>query len=190
MADSCIMIHMNKIFTIVGIIIIAVLAFVFVHKKPAEAPAETPAPVTEETPATEPAPSSPSGSEAHSYTNSEFKFAVNLPGLVVTKKASTDPVYKPTIFTFGVGDQSTVAEEKRIPNTMAVYVWANPAEFQILMSQKATIGTETVNGHEFSVYIITEGERTSYRYATNQGGKTYDVGVWNRADIKKFFLLD
>jgi len=186
---------MNKVFTIIGIIVIAIAAFLFL-RKPVAAPAiqveetqsqtVTPAP-QQETPTK---PTTPAERPTYSYTNAKYKFAVALPGLVVKERASSDPIYRPTVFTFGVGDQSAVAEEKRVPNTMAVYVWPNPVEFQLLMSQMSPIGTETVNGHEFSVYTVTEGPRTSYRYATDVDGVTYDVGVWNRADAQKFFLLD
>lgn len=186
---------MNKPIIIL-IIVAAALVALFVLRKP---DAVAPAPI-DETPTSEATPagtSSPIVNEqasaapvTYSYTNAEFDFAVALPGLVATAKGSSDPIYKPFIFTFGAGDQSAVAEEKRIPNTMAVYVWKNPTEFQLLMSQMSPIATETVNGREFEVYAITEGPRTSYRYATTRNGVTYDVGVWNRADAKKFFLLD
>lgn len=186
---------MNKVFTIIGIIVIAIAAFLFL-RKPVAAPAiqveetqsqtVTPAP-QQETPTK---PTTPAERPTYSYTNSEFKFAVALPGLVMTEKKSTDRDYKPTIFTFGVGDQTGVPADKKVSNTMAVYVWENPAEFQLLMSQKSPIATETVNGHTFDVYSITEGPRPSYRYATEVNGVLYDVGIWNRSDINKFFLID
>ncbi len=187
---------MNKVLTLTSIVILAVAAFFFLRKPvvaPAMPDAETPTGTVTPAPQ-EPAPTSPSEQptveSTYSYTNNEFKFAVALPGLVMTEKKSIDRDYKPTIFTFGVGDQTEVPADKKVSNTMAVYIWHNPAEFQLLMSQKSTIATETVNGHTYDVYSITEGPRISYRYATTLNGKTYDVGIWNRTDIKKFFLLD
>lgn len=186
---------MKKSIIIIVVIIVAAVVVFLLKKNNVMAPTETGTEVTPETSTpvaeTETSPEAPSSpTPTYSYTNDEFNFAVVWPGLVATAKGSTDPVYKPFIFTFGPGDQSSLPEDKRVQNSMAVYVWKNPAEFQILMSQKSPLDTEIVNGHEFSVYVVSEGPRTMYRYATNQDGITYDVGVWNRSDAKRFYFID
>lgn len=171
---------------IIVIIVIIILAFfVFRKDKTPEVTPTLPETPTEEIPVTEtPTPDPQTG---YSYTNEEFDFAVKLPGLVMMRRQSSDPIVKPTIFTFGVGDQSAVAEEERIPNTMAVYIWKNKAELDFLL-YGLTPTKETVNGREFDRYRITEGETTVYRYVVTEGDITYDVGVSDPKNASKFFL--
>ncbi len=181
----------KKIYIIIAVVIV-ILAIFFLTKNKAVAPTPDDTVVTPDTSTTTPnetpVPNTPSPTPTYSYTNSEFDFAVTLPGLVVARRQSSDQLMKPIIFTFGVGDQSNVDEQKRVPNKMAVYVWKNPAEFQLLMINMTPV-KETVNGNEFDVYTVTEAETTIYRYAIKRNGILYDVGVRNKADAKNFYLI-
>lgn len=190
---------MKQSIIIIIVVIAAIVALLFLKKDEVIAPTESDSPIETETtsslPTTEtlpvvtPSPSTTSGTQSYSYTNDEFGFAVKLPGLVATQKADI-PYYIDAVFTFGVGDQSNVTEEKRIPNTMAVYIWNNKPEFENMIFDAESLGKETVNGKTYDIYSFTLEDTTTYRYTTTIGDRIYDVGVRNRSDAKKFFFID
>lgn len=124
----------------------------------------------------------------YSYTNSEFNFAVDLPELVATRKSDA-PTYITAIFTFGVGDQSNVEEQKRIPNTMVVYIWNDKTEFENMMDLGTSLPSETINNVKFDVYSFQNEDMTTYRYTTTRNGILYDIGVADRTKIQKFTFL-
>jgi hypothetical protein len=72
---------------------------------------------------------------------------------------------------------------------MAVYIWKNKAEFELLMINIAPT-EETINGIKFKKYVVTEGSTTIYRYATEKNGVLYDVGVSDPDIMTNFYLLD
>lgn len=177
-----------------AVIVILIAGFLILRKPVAVTPESpiqnTPTETTPESPATNTTQSqttTPTKPD-YSYTNSDFHFAVSLPGLVATKKPS-DPNHKLDIFTFGVGDQSSVPEEKRIKNTMVVYIWHDKAEFDAMMAGGTGLDKETINGHEFTKYSFSNEDSTVYRYTIAQGADTYDVGVTDPKNISKFYLL-
>ncbi len=171
-------------------IIILVVVGLFVFNKKDETEIITPAPETpveETTPTTEtPTVSAPSSN--YSYTNDEFKFAVKLPGLVVTRKPEI-PLSFFAIFTFGVGDQSAIEEQKRVPNTMAVYIWSNKSDFEKMTETGMALPDETINGTTFKVFSFTNEGTTSYHYTAEKYGAMYDIGVRKKSDISKFFFI-
>ncbi len=185
---------MKKTSIIVVAVIIVILGFLVFRKDKMpevtdtvpenEAVQETPGRDNETTTVTY----TPTPQNNYSYTSDKFDFAVKLPGLVVTPK-SFAPASFDAIFTFGVGDQSNIEEEKRVPNTMAVYIWNDRAEFDLMVASGTSLGKETVNGRVYDVYSFTNEDTTSYHYTITIGNLIYDVGVRNKADAAKFFLL-
>lgn len=131
----------------------------------------------------------PTVTKKYSYTNTEFKFAVDLPNLVATRKPET-PLYMSAIFTFGAGDQSNIEESKRVPNSMAVYVWNDVEQFTTMMSDGTKLPSQNINGKNFDVYSFTDENMTTYHYTIKVGNDMYDIGVRNKNDITKFYLLD
>ncbi len=125
----------------------------------------------------------------YSYTNTEFKFAVDLPNLIATRKPET-PLYMSVIFTFGAGDQSNIEESKRVPNSMALYVWNDIEQFTKMMSDGVKLPSEKINGKNFDVYSFTDENMTTYHYTIKVGNDMYDIGVRNKNDITKFYLLN
>ncbi len=183
---------MKKSSIIISVVALIIIGFL-VFRKDKESDIATPTPETPtegEAPVLENRDPEKSQQPDYSYINDEFDFAVTLPGLVATRRESGDPIMKPTIFTFGVGDQSAVPEEKRVPNTMVVYVWRNKAELDLLLINIRPSGKETVNGRVFEKYVVTEGDKTIYRYVTVHNGLAYDVGVSDIRNVSKFFILD
>ena len=181
---------MQKPIIIITVTAIIIIAF-FVWKKdkviaPASLP-ETPASNASTTDAPTPIVNEPAP-KTYSYTNSEFDFAVKLPGLVATQKVEI-PLSMYAIFTFGVGDQSDVEEMKRIPNTMAVYIWSNESDFNKMTDTGTALADETVNGTTFKVYSFTLEDTTSYHYTVKKDNLIYDVGVRKKSDISKFYLI-
>jgi hypothetical protein len=121
----------------------------------------------------------------YSYTNDKFGFSVDYPNLVATERTDI-PSYVSAIIIFGVGDQSNVDEQSRVPNSMAVYIWNDATEFAKMSESATSLPQEKVNGHMFNVYSFTNEDMTSYRYSTVVNGLTYDIGVLNKSDISRF----
>lgn len=124
----------------------------------------------------------------YSYTSSEFKFAVDLPSLVATRKTDI-PEYITATFTFGAGDQSTIEEEKRIPNSMALYIWNDNAEFKKMTAEATELPDEKINGTNFEVYSFSNEGETIYHYTVEVGNKIYDIGVREKQIMNKFYML-
>lgn len=187
-----------KNIVIIGAIVVLVLAF-FVSKKITPGREQ---PVSEEvvaTPSEEVIVENKGASETtttekpvvdnkYSYTNSEFKFAVDLPSLVATRKTDT-PEYITATFTFGAGDQSGIAEEKRIPNSMALYIWNDNSEFKKMTAEATELPGEKINGTNFEVYSFSNEGETIYHYTLEVGNKIYDVGVREKQTMNKFYML-
>lgn len=125
------------------------------------------------------------GTKTAPYTNNKFNFSVDFPNLVATEKTDLPP-YISTIVTFGVGDQSNVDEQSRVPNSMAVYVWNDSDEFTKMFETGIEFPKETINGQTFAVRSFTNENTTSFHYAAKFNGLTYDIGVANRTDIQRF----
>jgi hypothetical protein len=181
---------MKKYITIILVAGILVLAF-FISKN--KTPAEEI--VVEETPVVEvPNETKPTdeievvAENKYSYTNSEFNFALDLPGLVATKKPNV-PSYVSAIFTFGVGDQSNIEEQKRIPNTMVVYIWSDRTEFENMVGSGTKLPSETIKGVKFDVYTFQNEDMITYRYTTTRNGILYDIGVADKSKMNKFTFL-
>lgn len=184
---------MKKPIIIIVILLLAALAMFVWDREQAIAP--NPAIVNiDETIATTPeavvapAPQDPKPVSKYSYTNSEFGFAVDLPGLVATRKTD-NPYFMSAVFTFGVGDQANIDEQKRIPNTMALYIWNNKAEFENMIYEAESLGKETINGKTYDVYSFTLEDSTTYHYTRTVGELIYDIGVRSKADAKKFYFI-
>lgn len=141
---------------------------------------------TETTPATD----TGSSSSDYSYTNSELGFAVNFPNLVVTQKENTSPTYNVDIFLVGPGDQSGVAEENRVPNTMAIYVWHDGGASNDILQTGTNVGQKTFGGVTYDEYSFTTESGTVYHFTTVKGGTMYDVGVSNESDMSNFYLTN
>ena len=124
----------------------------------------------------------------YSYENKEFGFGVKLPGLKMTQREGLPP-YISALFLFGMGDQSEIEEQKRVPNTMGVYVWNDELEFNTTKDTGVEEKSETVNGEKFNVYSFTNEGMTSYHYTIKKGDKIYDVGVLDKKNISKFYFL-
>ena len=124
----------------------------------------------------------------YSYENKEFGFGVKLPGLKMTQREGLPP-YISGLFLFGMGDQSEIEEQKRVPNTMGVYVWNDELEFNTTKDTGVEEKSETVNGEKFNVYSFTNEGMTSYHYTIKKGDKIYDVGVLDKKNISKFYFL-
>ena len=188
---------MKNTYIAIGIVVVLVVAFLIISKKKVEAPIETPENSVVETTVENPtngAPTNPSSQpkpteeKTYSYTNSEFDFAVKLPGLVATQKTET-PLSLYAIFTFGVGDQSAIEEQKRVPNTMAVYIWSNESDFNKMTESGTALADETINGTTFKVFSFTNEDATSYHYTAEKDGLIYDIGVRNKSDAAKFYFI-
>lgn len=187
---------MKKSSIIIVVLVVIILAFLIFRKDKGsdtitpspETPAEETPILENETPITETPAPTPAPQTSYSYTNDEFDFAVNLPGLVATRKADT-PDYVKAIFTFGVGDQSDIEEQKRIPNTMVVYIWQDQAEFAAMSATGTKLSDETVNGVNYSVTSFTNEDMTSYRYSVEKNGYIYDIGVSDRQKMKEFHFI-
>ncbi len=186
---------MKNTYAIIGVIALVIVIGLTLGKKDtereAQAPSET---VVEEAPVSNPieeapAPSAPAPTPTYTYRNDAYDFAVNLPGLVATEKTDM-PAYIDAIVTFGVGDQTNVPEQNRVPNTMAVYIWNDELDFKLMVNTGEKVGSETIRGVKYDIYSFTNEDTTIYRYTTKIGAKIYDIGIRNRADIQKFFLLD
>lgn len=182
----------KKIYAILGIILVIILVFLFI-KKPLHAPTEelnltenvdTSTPEEQVPPVTNSTTSTPTN-PTYSYKNEEFGFAMNLPGYTATQKDRTkdkDTLFHPMVFTFG----KTGSNE---PNRMAVYIWNNPSEFDLIVLGGTNEGKVTVNGKVFDKYKIVDGDKTIYRYGIKVGSVVYDVGVNDTNDISRFYLL-
>ena len=188
---------MKKSHMLLGVVVVLVVAFLIISKKKVEAPIETPENSVVETTVENPTNGAPTNSSSqtkpteektYSYTNSEFDFAVKLPGLVATQKTET-PLSLYAIFTFGAGDQSDVEEMKRIPNTMAVYIWSNESDFNKMTESGTALADETINGTTFKVFSFTNEDATSYHYTAEKDGLIYDIGVRNKSDAAKFYFI-
>lgn len=124
----------------------------------------------------------------YSYENRDFGFAVDLSGLKMTQREDLPP-YISALFLFGVGDQSEIEEQKRVPNTMGIYIWNDELEFNRMKDTGLEEKSETVNGEKFNVFSFTNEDTTSYHYTLKRGGNIYDIGVLNKKDISKFYFL-
>ncbi len=124
----------------------------------------------------------------YSYENKEFGFGVDLPGLKMTQRTEI-PAYISSIFIFGVGDQSEIEEQKRIPNTMALYIWNDELEFNSMKDVGIDEGAQIVNGEKFDVYSFPNEDGVSYHYTQKRGDKIYDIGVLDKKNISKFYFL-
>lgn len=174
---------------IITIIVLVIIGF-FIFNKKDEPVVVTPVPEVpvEDTKPIVQTPTTPAPTSNYSYSNDEFKFAVKLPGLVATQKP-TVPLSFFAIFTFGVGDQSAIEEQKRVPNTMAVYIWSNESDFNQMTATGTALADETINGITFKVYSFTEEDTTSYHYTVKKDGAIYDIGVRKKSDISKFYFI-
>ncbi len=124
----------------------------------------------------------------YSYENKEFGFGVDLPGLEMTKREGLPP-YISALFLFGVGDQSEIEEQKRIPNTMGIYIWNDEVEFNSMKDTGVEEKSETIDGEKFEVFSFTNEDTTSYHYTVMKGNKIYDIGVLDKKNISKFYFL-
>lgn len=186
---------MKHTYAAIGVIVVIIIVGLTLGKKDNEHKAQVPAEdIVEEVPVTKPAeetgtPKASAPKPTYTYRNDNYNFAVALPGLVATEKTDM-PDYIDAIVTFGVGDQSNIEEQSRIPNTMAVYIWNNELDFTLMTDTGEKVGSETIRGVKYDVYSFTNEDTTIYRYTTTVGTKIYDIGVRNRSDIQKFFILD
>ncbi len=181
---------MKKYITIILVAGILVLAFFLSkNKTPSEEIIVDETPVVEAPTETTPTDKPEVVTEKkYSYTNSEFNFALDLPGLVATRRTDV-PSYVSAIFTFGVGDQSNVEEQERIPNTMVVYIWSDRTEFENMVGTGTKLPSETVKGVKFDVYTFENEGNVIYRYTTTRNGTLYDIGVSDKAKMQKFTFL-
>lgn len=138
---------------------------------------------------TSPQTNNPIPTTNYTYENSELGFAINYPGLVVTEKENTSPVYTARIFTVGVGDQTNVPEEDRIPNKMAIYIWDNEEGLSDLKAIGENQGQTTVRGIVFDKYFFPSEDGGVFHFITEKDGLFYDVGVRAESDLSKFYLL-
>lgn len=186
---------MKKYISIILVAGILVVAFLISNKnksapevaqeETSEAPAPENSPIKNESVASAP---EEKDEPKYSYTNSEFNFAIDLPGLVATRKTNI-PTYVNAIFTFGVGDQTEVDEQDRIPNTMVVYIWSDKTEFENMVGSGEKLPSETIKGVKFDVYSFQNEDMKTYRYTTTRNGTIYDIGVADKTKIQKFTFL-
>ncbi len=179
--------------------VIAVVGLFLINRKPAQTNTVKQPDVSEETtnasstasvttPTESPTTTTPSTTppmNQYSYSNDKFGFSVDYPNLVATERTDI-PSYVSAIIIFGAGDQSSVDEQDRVPNSMAVYIWNDATEFAKMSESATSLPQEKVNGHMFNVYSFTNEDMTSYRYSTIVNGLTYDIGVLNKSDISRF----
>lgn len=138
---------------------------------------------------TYPQTNNPSPTTNYTYENNELGFAINYPGLVVAEKENTSPVYTARIFTVGVGDQTNIPEQERVPNKMAIYIWDNEEGLSDLKAIGENQGQTTVRGIVFDKYFFPSEDGGVFHFITEKDGLFYDVGVRAESDLSKFYLL-
>lgn len=125
----------------------------------------------------------------YSYVNEEFSFAVNLPGTVVTNDKNQK---SPSIFTFGVGDQSKIEEQSRIPNRMVVYVYNENDYLKTNKRQELWkyLGEENINGYQYNKFSSGVENLVVYYYVPASNKFIYQIAVLNQSDINNFYLIE